>query len=98
MAALLTGNLEKPKNVQKRILQVLFVKQKHHSLKDLINAYHIHVVFDLNVLEVFKELFKQIRIESPLCLLQMEREQFRETFRCSQKGLLGTAHCRTVAK
>ena len=91
-------NLEALENAQRRIIRAIFFKQKQHSLKDMIDAYHIHTVFDLYVLEVFKEVFKQIRIESPLHFLQVEKEQTRLKTRFSEKGLLPTAYCRTVTK
>ena len=50
------------------------------------------------VLEVFKEVFKQFRIESPLHFLQVEKEQTRLKTRFSEKGPLPTAYCRTVTK
>ena len=91
-------NLEMLENAQRRIIRAIFFKQKQHSLKDIIDAYNIHTVFDLYVLEVFKEIFKQIRLESPLHFLQVEKEQTRLKTRFSEKGLLPTAFCRTVAK
>ena len=63
-------NLEMLENAQRRIIRAIFFKQKQHSLKDIIDAYHFHPVFDLYVLEVFDEVFKQIRIESSLHFLQ----------------------------
>ena len=91
-------SLEMLENAQRRIIRAISFKQKQHSLKNIIDAYHIHTLFDLYVLEVFKEVFKQIRIESPLHLLQVEKEQTRLKTRFSEKGLLPTAYCRTVTK
>ena len=47
-------NLEMLENAQRRIIRAIFFKQKQHSLKDIIAVYHIHTVFELYVLEVFK--------------------------------------------
>ena len=91
-------NLEMLKNAQRRIIRAIFFKQKQHSLTDIIDTYHIHTVFDLYVLEVFKEVFKQIRLESPLHFLQVEKEQTKLKNRFSEKGLLPKAYCRTVTK
>ena len=91
-------NLEMLENAQRRIIRAIFFKQKQHSLKDIIDAYHIHTVFDLYVLEVFKEVFKQIGIESPLHFRVVEKEQTRIKTRFSEKRLLPTAYCRTVTK
>ena len=91
-------NLEMLESAQRRIIRAIFFKQKRHSLKDIIDAYHIHTVFDLYILEVFKEVFKQIRVESPLCFLQVEKEQTSVRTRESEKGLFTTVYCRTVTK
>ena len=64
--------LEMLENAQRRIIRAIFFKQKQ-NLKDIIEAYHIHTVFDLYVLEVFKEVLKQIRIDSLLYFLQVEK-------------------------
>ena len=91
-------NLEMLENAQIKIIRAIFFKQKQHSLKDIIDDYHIHTVFDLYVLEVLKEVFKQNRIETPLHLLQIEKEQTRLKTRLSEIGLSPTAYCRTVTK
>ena len=71
-------NLKMLENAQRRSIQVTFVVQKQHSLKDNLDAYHIHTVFDFYVLEVFKAVFKEIRKEAPLLFLQVEKEQISE--------------------
>ena len=87
-------NLEMLQNAQRRIIRAIFHKQNQHSLKDIIDAYHIHTVFDLYVLvqELFEEVFKQIRIEPSLHFLQVEKEQPRLKTRFTEKvrgGSLG---------
>ena len=52
---------------------------------DVLDAYHIHTMFDLYVLEIFKEVFKHIRIESPQQFLQREKEQTEKKPRFSEK-------------
>ena len=64
-------DLEMLENAQRRIIRAIFSRQKQHSLKDILDAYHIHTVLDLYVREVFKGVFKQLRIESPLHFLQV---------------------------
>ena len=91
-------NTEMLENAQRRIIRAIFFKQNQHSLKDIIDAYHIHTVFDLYVLEVFKEVFKQFRIKPSLHSLHVEKEQTRLKTRFSEKGLLSAAYCRTVTK
>ena len=39
------NNLEMLENAQRRIIRAIFFKQKQQSLKDIIDAYHIHTVF-----------------------------------------------------
>ena len=50
-------NLKRLEIAQRRIIRAIFFKQKQHSLKDIIDAYHIHTVFDLYVIDVSKEVF-----------------------------------------
>ena len=53
-------NLEMLENAQRRIIRAIFFKRKQHSLKDIMDAYHIHTVFDLYVLEVSKNFSSKL--------------------------------------
>ena len=59
-------NLEKIDRVQRKIIRAIFFKKKYESLGLTLFDNKIHTVYELYVIELVKELFKQIRSESPL--------------------------------
>ena len=59
-------NLEKIDKVQRKIDQAIFFRKKYESLGLTLFDNKIHTVYELYVIEIVKELFKQIRSESAL--------------------------------
>ena len=61
--------------------------EPHPSSKNNFKyAYHIHTVLELYVLEVPKEVFKQIRVKSPIRCLRGGKYQTTVLTRFSGKG------------
>ena len=59
-------NLEKIDRVQRKIIRAIFFRKKYESLGLTLIDNKIYTVYELYVIELVKELFKQIRSESPL--------------------------------
>ena len=73
-----------------------FFQAKTTLPKNIVDASHNHSVFDFYVLEIVKEMFKRIKVESPPRFLQAKKEQTTVTSRLSENGLLPTVFCRTI--
>ena len=59
-------NLEKIDRVQRKIIRAIFFRKKYESLGLTLIDNKIYTVYELYVIELVKELFKQISSESPL--------------------------------
>ena len=55
-------------------------------------------MFDLYNPEVFREVFKEIRLKPQIDFRQVEREQISVTTRCSENSILPTTYFRNVSK
>ena len=53
-------NLQKIETVQRRILRAIFFKTKMDSLSDVLADNKILTVFELFILEIIRELFREI--------------------------------------
>ena len=87
----------KIENAQRRNIRALFFRKKIETLSDILEVNNLCTVFELYVVEVLKELFREFRGESPLCLLQPNEpsEQCIKTSSAS-KGLFPPTNKRTV--
>ena len=90
-------NLEKIENAQRRILRAIFYKNKYESLGQIFEKNCILTVFELYVMELFREVFKQLKSESPLFSLDRIDVCHYNTRR-KEKGLLPLTFCRTVTR
>ena len=90
-------NLKKIESAQRRILRAIFCKNKYESIEQLFEKNNILTVFELYVMEVCRELFKQLKSESPLCF-QDGIDFCQYNTRRKEKGLLPLTYCRTVIR
>ena len=88
----------KIENAQRRIIRAIFFRKNFETLSDILEVNNLYTVFELYIVEVLKELFKELRGESPMRLLQPNEpsEQCIRTRRAS-KGLFRPTYNRTVA-
>ena len=66
-------------------------------MQDIFIRKQILTVFELYVNEVFREIFSQLRSESPVIILSKGFVSIYDT-RSARKGHLQTSYCRTVTK
>ena len=59
-------NLKTTDRVKRKIIRAIFFRKKYEYLGLTLIDNKIHTVYELYVIELVKELFKQIRSESPL--------------------------------
>ena len=59
-------NLMNVENAQHRILRAIFSRRKFDSLNNICYKHKTYIVFELYISELIKEMFKQIRLESPV--------------------------------
>ena len=91
-------NLQKFERAQERILRAIFFKNKIDSMVNVLADHKILNVFELFIVEVFQELFKQSRKESSLELsLTFTTGELINTRRVV-KGLLDVPYSRTNVK
>ena len=92
-------NLVKIEKAQRRILRAIFFMQRTDSLSEIFTKEGVLTVFELFLVELIKELFKQIRLESPSQLLNLGSmpENIHLT-RFRRKQLLPSIYCRTTLK
>ena len=82
---------------QRRIIRAIFFRKKYDSIKDIFERKQILTVFELYVNEIFREVFYQLRSESPVIFLNKGFVNKYDT-RSARKGHLQTSYCRKVAK
>ena len=85
---------------QRRILRAIFFKRKYDSLVKVLQQNKILSVFELYVVELIKELFRQFQKKSPTILLpQLETNGSRSiTTRNQRNHSLPLAKGRTLIK
>ena len=78
--------------------ELCFSEKKFETLSDISEVNNLYTVFELYIFEVLNELFKELRGDSQLRLLQPNEhsEQCIRTRRAS-KGLFPPTYSRTVA-
>ena len=58
-------NLIEIQKAKRRILQAVFFRKKPESIRDILSENKILTIFESNLLEVLKEVFKQLPREKP---------------------------------
>ena len=91
-------NLQKTECAQMRTLIPIFFKNKIDSMVIILADHKILNVFELFMVEVFRELFKQIRKESSLELSLIFTTCKLINTRRTVKGLLDVPYSRTIVK
>ena len=91
-------NLMKIENAQLRIISAIFFRKKIETLSHILEVNNMYTVFELCIVEVLKELFKELRGESLMHLLQPNElsEQCIKT-RSASKGLFSPTYNRSFA-
>ena len=69
----------KVEKAQRRILRAIFFRRKFDSLNNIWYEHKIQTVFEMYISELIKEMFKQIRLESPV--------QFFTPYACKESHL-----------
>ena len=85
-------------NVERRILRAIFFKKKFDSMVNVLADHKILNVFELFMVEVIQELFKQIRKETSLELSLTFTTGKSINTRRTVKGLLDVPYSRTIVK
>ena len=81
-------NFKKIDRVQRKIIRAIFFRKKYESLGLTLFDNKIHTVYELYVIELVKELFKQIRSESPLqYIIPQSLAVIKKQTRWSLRGL-----------
>ena len=90
---------KKIENAQRRIIRAIFFKKRSKSILSLLLENKVLTVFELYMEELVKELFKQLRNETPQKFFpEKVAEKNKPTTPWSQKGLFSSTYCRTVVK
>ena len=83
--------------VQRRILRAIFFKKKFDSLECVFADNKVLTVFELFLLKMLKELFRQLKCESPRTLLQPnENPNPNYQTRLRKKNMFTPVYSRTV--
>ena len=88
-------NLNKIESALRKFLRAIFCKNKYESIEQRFEKSNILTVFDLHVMEVCREIFKQLKSESPICFQDGLRLCQYNT-RSKGTSLLPLTYCRTV--
>ena len=88
---------KKNESAQSRILRTIICKNECEIIEQLFEKNNILTVFELYVMEVYREIFKQLKSESPICS-QDGFGLFQYNTRSKEKGLLPLTFCRTVTR
>ena len=89
-------SLKKIENAQRRIIRAIFFKKRSESISNLLLETKVLTVFELYMEELVKELFKQLRTDTPQKFFPEKVAEKNK--RWSQKGLFSSISCRTVVK
>ena len=91
------SNLSKIETVQRRILRAIYFKRKSDSLENVLADNKILTVFELFMVEILKELFRQLKSESPRILLQINQNSDPKfQTRWNKRNLYTPTYSRTV--
>ena len=91
-------NLSTIESVQRRILRAFF-RKRQDSLQEILAVNKINTVYELFLNEVVSEVFKEMRSDSPLKLLDFEKlPKSNTTTRWNSKGVFAPIVSRTVVK
>ena len=92
-------NLVKIEKAQRRILRAPFCMYRTDSLSEILTKEGVLTVFELFLVELINELFKQIRLKSPSQLSELGNipEKIHAT-RFRRKHLLPSTYCRTTKR
>ena len=92
-------NLVKIEKAQRRVLRAIVFMHRIDSQSEILTKEGVLTVFELFLVELIKELFKQIRLESPSQLLDLGNipENIHATW-FRRKQLLASSYCRTTLK
>ena len=82
--------------VQRRILRAIFFKKKLESLEKVFADNKTLAEFELFMIEILRELFRQLKFESPRILIQPHRSRFNVPDKVAKKYLSALTYCRTV--
>ena len=91
------NNLYKIEKAQRRKLRAIFFRYKYDSVGYIFERNKISTVFEKYLMELFAEVFKQLRTESPLSSLNKAGNHTCYTRR-NKKGLLSIPYSRTVTE
>ena len=94
------NNLKKIEMAQRRILRAIFFKKKYDSLENILGQNKIFTVFELYLVELVKELFRQLQSQSPTNFLpEMNSIAVKKhVTRSKMKGFLPIIRGRTLMK
>ena len=91
------NNLYIFEKAQRRILRAIFFRNKYDSVGYIFERNKISTVFEMYLMELFAEVFKQLRTESPFSSLNKAGNHSYYTRR-NTKGLLSIPYSRTVTE
>ena len=92
-------NLKKIENAQRRIIRAIFFKKRFESIGNLILENKVLTIFELYMEELSKELFKQLRNETPQKIFTGKIvEKNKPTIRWGQNWFSCSIYCRTAVK
>ena len=90
-------NLAKIDSAQRRILRAIFFKKKYDSMQEILSKNKINTIYELFIKEIVHEVFRELRKDSPLQLLNLEeRLIFQRETRWNSKGLFQPIIARTL--
>ena len=91
-------NLEPIDKAQRRIFRAIFYRRKWDTLQDIYTKHKFLNIYEMFIAEVVKEVFKQLRFESPRVYLNNTLATHDYNTRRKQRGLLPSTHNRLVLK
>ena len=91
-------NLEKIEMAQRRIIRAILFKKKYDSLQDILRQTKLNTVFELFILDVFREIFNQLRSNGTTKFSKLVAETKHQKTRGSKKGILPIPYSRTKSK
>ena len=91
------SNLYKIEKAQRRILRAIFFRNKYDSVGFIFERNKISTVFEIYLMELFADVFKQLRTESLLSSLNKAGNHSYYTRR-NKKGLFSIPYSRTVTE
>ena len=86
---------------QRRIIRAIFFKKKRDSIRDILRDTEVNTVFELFIVDVFREIFSQLRSDEKTNLitkLRQSKSTPRYETRRSKKAFLPVSMNRTRTK